>query len=63
VVRRLAAIMALRGVRLRTLWQTMLGLPWALSERTVIPSAIEQMRARVAAQDHPTPLRWPARRS
>ncbi len=56
VVRRLAAIMALRGVRLRTLCQTMLGLPWALSERTVIPSAIEQMRARVAAQDHPTPL-------
>jgi GT2 family glycosyltransferase len=39
----------LRGARLRTLWQTLRGLPWVLRARRAVPPEVVQMRARIDA--------------
>jgi GT2 family glycosyltransferase len=51
VARRSAAIATARGPRLRTIWQTLLGLRWALSGRKVVSREVQRMRALVQAQE------------
>jgi GT2 family glycosyltransferase len=56
VLRRMLALLALRDAPLRTLWQTLVGLPWAMRHRRVIPQHVERMRQCIEGHaDRPAP--------
>jgi len=49
LLHRMLALNTLRNARIRTLWRSLAGLPWALSERRLIPKEVERMRQEVEA--------------
>jgi len=49
LLHRMLALNTLRNARMRTLWRSLAGLPWALSERRLIPKEVERMRQEVEA--------------
>src|SRR4051794_17066217 len=49
LLHRILALNTLPNARMRTLWRTLAGLPWAVGERKVIPKEVERMRQQVRA--------------
>jgi hypothetical protein len=49
LLRRILTIDGLEEARMRTVWRTLVGLPWAFKGRKVIPKDVERMRRCVQA--------------